>query len=103
MLQPTTTAVYTTTSASSALSNIQTAIQNLADMRARIGANIQRLNVTRSQVGLLNENLAETNSRILDTDVAERKPPSMPASTLSSRAEPPCSPRQTSCLRRLFN
>ena len=63
-------AIYTTTSASSALSNIQTAIQNLTDMRARIGANIQRLNVTRSQVGLLNENLAETNSRILDTDVA---------------------------------
>ena len=64
-------AVYTTASASSALSNIQTAIQNLADMRANIGANIQRLNVTHSQVGLLNENLAETNSRILDTDVAE--------------------------------
>ena len=64
-------AIYTTTSASSALSNIQTAIQNLADMRANIGANIQRLNVTHSQVGLLNENLAETNSRILDTDVAE--------------------------------
>ena len=63
--------VYTTASASSALSNIQTAIQNLADMRANIGANIQRLNVTHSQVGLLNENLAETNSRILDTDVAE--------------------------------
>ena len=58
-------------SASSAWSNIQTDIQNLADMRARIGANIQRLNVTHSQVGLLNENLAATNSRILDTDVAE--------------------------------
>ena len=66
-----TSAVYTTTSASSALSNIQTDIQNLADMRARIGANIQRLNVTRSQVGLLNENLSATNSRILDVDVAE--------------------------------
>ena len=66
-----TSAIYTTTSASSALSNIQTAIQNLADMRARIGANIQRLNVTRSQVGLLNENLSATNSRILDTDIAE--------------------------------
>ena len=67
----TTSAIYTTTSASSALSNIQTAIQNLADMRANIGANIQRLNVTHNQVGLLNEKLAETNSRILDTDVAE--------------------------------
>ena len=66
-----TSAIHTTTSASSALSNIQTAIQNLADMRARIGANIQRLNVTHSQVGLLNENLSATNSRILDVDVAE--------------------------------
>ena len=66
-----TSAIYTTTSASAALSNIQTAIQNLTEMRASIGANIQRLNVTRNQVGLLNENLAETNSRILDTDVAE--------------------------------
>ncbi|HJN88869.1 MAG TPA: flagellin [Verrucomicrobiota bacterium] len=64
-------AIYTASSASTALSNIQTAIQNLADMRARIGANIQRLNVTRSQVGLLNENLAATNSRILDVEVAE--------------------------------
>ena len=53
------------------MSNIQTAIQNLADMRANIGANIQRLNITHKQVGLLNEKLAETNSRILDTDVAE--------------------------------
>ncbi|MBS33877.1 MAG: flagellin [Verrucomicrobiales bacterium] len=66
-----TSAIYTTTSASSALSNIQTAIQNLADMRASVGANIQRLTVTRSQVGLLNEKLSATNSRILDVDVAE--------------------------------
>ena len=40
-------------------------------MRARIGANIQRLNVTRGQLSLLNENLTATNSRILDTNVAE--------------------------------
>ncbi|MEE2948423.1 MAG: flagellin [Verrucomicrobiota bacterium] len=66
-----TTAIYTTTSAGSALSNIQTAIQNLADMRANVGANIQRLNVTRNQVGLLNEKLSATNSRILDVDVAQ--------------------------------
>ncbi|MDP7013696.1 MAG: flagellin [Verrucomicrobiota bacterium] len=66
-----TSAIYTTTSASSALSNIQTAIQNLADMRASVGANIQRLTVTRSQVGLLNEKLSATNSRILDVDVAK--------------------------------
>ena len=66
-----TSGINTTSSAAAALSNIQTAIQNLADMRAKVGANIQRLDVTRSQVGLLNEKLATTNSRILDVDVAE--------------------------------
>ena len=66
-----TSGINTTSSAAAALSNIQTAIQNLADMRAKVGANIQRLDVTRSQVGLLNEKLATTNSRILDIDVAE--------------------------------
>ena len=63
-------AITTTTSAASALSNIQTAIQNLADMRARAGANIQRLNMTDDQVTILNENLAAANSRIKDVDVA---------------------------------
>ncbi len=64
-------AITTTTSAASALSNIQTAIQNLADMRAKVGANIQRLNMTDDQVTILNENLAAANSRIKDVDVAE--------------------------------
>ena len=64
-------AIFTTGSAASALSNIQTAIQNLADMRAKVGANIQRLNMTDDQVTILNENLASANSRIKDIDVAE--------------------------------
>jgi len=64
-------AIANTTSAASALSNIQTAIQNLADMRARAGANIQRLNMTDDQVSILNENLSSANSRIKDMDVAE--------------------------------
>ena len=63
-------AITNTTSAASALLNIQTAIQNLADMRARAGANIQRLNMTDDQVTILNENLAAANSRIKDVDVA---------------------------------
>ena len=67
----TSTAISNTTSAASALSNIQTAIQNLADMRAKVGANIQRLNMTDDQVNILNENLASANSRIKDIDVAE--------------------------------
>ena len=64
-------AITSTGSAASALSNIQTAIQNLADMRARVGANIQRLNMTDDQVNILNENLSAANSRIKDVDVAE--------------------------------
>jgi len=64
-------AIHTTSSASSALSNIQTAIQALADMRAKVGANIQRLNMTDDQVTILNENLSAANSRIKDIDVAE--------------------------------
>ena len=66
-----TTAISNTTSAASALSNIQTAIQNLADMRAKVGANVQRLNMTDDQVNILNENLSAANSRIKDVDVAE--------------------------------
>ena len=66
-----TTAISTTASAAGALSNIQTAIQGLADMRAKVGANIQRLNMTDDQVNILNENLASANSRIKDIDVAE--------------------------------
>jgi len=65
------TAISNTTSAASGLSNIQTAIQNLADMRAKVGANIQRLNMTDDQVNILNENLSAANSRIKDVDVAE--------------------------------
>ena len=64
-------AITNTTSSASALSNIQTAIQNLADMRARVGANLQRLNMTDDQVTILNENMSAANSRIKDIDVAE--------------------------------
>ena len=67
----TTSAITTTTSAANALSNIQTSIQNLADMRAKVGANIQRLNLTDQAVNILNENLSAANSRIKDVDVAD--------------------------------
>jgi flagellin len=40
-------------------------------MRAKVGANIQRLNMTDDQVNILNENLSAANSRIKDVDVAE--------------------------------
>ncbi|MDP6082920.1 MAG: flagellin [Verrucomicrobiota bacterium] len=63
-------AITTTTSAANALSNIQTAIQNLADMRANVGANLSRLNMTDDQVTILNENMSAANSRIKDINVA---------------------------------
>ena len=66
-----TSAITNSVSAASALSNIQTAIQNLADMRARVGANLQRLNMTDDQVTILNENMSAANSRIKDIDVAD--------------------------------
>jgi len=66
-----TSTIVSTASSGEALSNIQTAIQNLADMRAKVGANIQRLNMTDDQVNILNENLASANSRIKDINVAE--------------------------------
>ena len=63
--------ISTSTSAYSALNQIKTAIQALANMRAQIGANIQRLNLTSEQLSILNENLTAANSRIKDVDVAE--------------------------------
>ena len=59
------------TSAASALSNIQTSIQNLADLRASVGSNIQRLKFSADQVEILNQNLTAANSRIKDVDVAK--------------------------------
>ncbi len=65
------TSIGTSSDASTALTNIKEAIQGLADMRAKVGANIQRLNMTDDQVNILNENLSAANSRIKDVDVAE--------------------------------
>lgn len=62
--------VATSLSADSALDQIKTAIQTLANMRASVGANITRLNLTSDQLSILNENLAAANSRIKDVDVA---------------------------------
>lgn len=62
--------VSSTTAAAAALSNIKTAIQALSSMRAKVGANIQRLNLTSEQLTILNENLSAANSRLKDVDVA---------------------------------
>ena len=56
---------------SSAVSTMKTAIENVATHRAKVGANIQRLQFTQEQVSILNENLQSSVSRIKDIDVAE--------------------------------
>jgi flagellin len=52
------------------LATMTTAIEAVSTHRAKIGANIQRLQLTNEQVGILNENLAASVSRITDVDVA---------------------------------
>ena len=56
---------------SSAVGTIKTAIENVATHRAKVGANIQRLQFTQEQVSILNENLQAAVSRIKDVDVAQ--------------------------------
>ena len=63
--------IANTTGAASALSDVQTAIQSLANLRANVGSNLQRLKFSTDQVSILNENLSTANSRIKDVDVAE--------------------------------
>ncbi len=52
------------------LGTLTTAIENVSTHRAKVGANIQRLQLTNEQVGILNENLSASVSRITDVDVA---------------------------------
>ena len=56
---------------SAAVSTLKTAIENVATHRAKVGANIQRLQFTQEQVSILSENLQSSVSRIKDVDVAE--------------------------------
>ncbi len=52
------------------LATMTTAVESVSTHRAKIGANIQRLQLTNEQVGILNENLSASVSRITDVDVA---------------------------------
>ena len=52
------------------LSTMTTAVESVATHRSKVGANIQRLQLTNEQVGILNENLSASVSRITDVDVA---------------------------------
>ena len=54
-----------------AVATLKTAIEAVANHRAKVGANIQRLQFTQEQVSILNENLSASVSRIKDVDVAQ--------------------------------
>ena len=60
-----------TVTSSNAVSTINSAIENIATHRAKVGANIQRLQFNQEQISILNENLSATVSRIKDVNVAE--------------------------------
>ena len=73
-------ATYTTATASTidstqnaiaALTNVKAAINQLAQDRASIGANIESLGYYSDQLSTLKNNLSAANSRITDVDVAE--------------------------------
>ena len=52
------------------LNKVKTAIEDVAASRAKVGANIRRLQYTGDQLGALNENLSTSISRIKDVDMA---------------------------------
>ena len=52
------------------LNKVKTAIENVAASRAKVGANLRRLQYTDDHLATLNENLSSTISRIKDVDVA---------------------------------
>ena len=63
--------IATTTGAVTALTNIKSAITQLATDRATVGANVARLQHTSDQLSILKDSLAAANSRIKDVDVAD--------------------------------
>jgi flagellin len=63
--------VTTTAAALAALTAVKTAIAQLADDRARIGAYQTRLSFTSEQLTISKENLSAASSRIQDVDMAE--------------------------------
>ena len=52
------------------LNKVKTAIENVAASRAKVGANLRRLQYTGDHLATLNENLSSAISRIKDVDVA---------------------------------
>ena len=54
----------------SAISEINSAIEQLADERAKVGADLSRLGLVEAQLQVQEENISAANSRIRDVDVA---------------------------------
>jgi len=63
--------VSSTTGAVAALSAVTAAIGQLATDRATVGASVERLTYTSSELNVLNDNLSAANSQITDVDVAQ--------------------------------
>ena len=63
--------ITTTTLATTALTNVKKAINQLATDRATVGANQAALNMYQEQLGVSKDNLAAANSRIKDVNVAD--------------------------------
>jgi len=63
--------ITTTSAAQTAVSTIQTAIQNLATLRANNGAEQSRLTFAADMLAVNKTNLEAANSRIIDVDVAD--------------------------------
>jgi flagellin len=66
-----TSTIDTVANAQTALTNIKTAINQLASDRASIGSNIESLGYYNDQLSSLSNNLSAAKSRITDVDVAQ--------------------------------
>ena len=63
--------ITTTALATTALTNVKAAINQLATDRATVGANQAALNMYQEQLGVSKDNLSAANSRIKDVNVAD--------------------------------
>jgi flagellin len=62
--------ITTTGNATTALTTVKAALNELASQRAKVGANQSALTMYHEQIGTLKDNLTAANSRIKDVDVA---------------------------------
>jgi flagellin len=67
----TASSIATSAAAPTALTNVKSAITQLAVDRATIGASLSRLNYTNDQLGVQKTNIDAANSQIKDVDVAQ--------------------------------